>query len=141
MPLTTITQFARVEELAVALCVEQSGMSLTVKAGKFRAGGVAYTLLEDQTFTATKRSESAYVDARLVEHEGEVLVLVDEAVDEDGQCADLFDWGASPYKELWPIFWFKILPDTVSLDDVTITVIQVEAPPVPVEPEEEEEGE
>ena len=92
MPLTTITQFARAEELAVALRVEQSGMSLTVKAGEFRAGGKAYTLLEDQTFTATERSEAAYVDARLVEHEGEVFVLVDEAVNEDGQCVGSFDW-------------------------------------------------
>lgn len=139
MPINIITQFAKPASVELALPVKQSGMAVTVEAGTFRINGVKHTLSENQTFTATERAEVAYIDARLVEYEGEVFVLVDEAVADSGEDLETFDWEGSPYTVLWALFWFKVPAGTTTLDGVPINVLRVEAPPQPAVEEEEDD--
>lgn len=118
---------------AIDLGVEQSGMSITLKAGSFKYNGVDYELVEDQVFEATERDDVTYIDARLCRDttDNSIILIVDEMIDIGGEPGDRYEWHNSPYEVLWPMYVFKVPASTASLDAIEISAYRVVEPPEP----------
>lgn len=104
------------------LTVEQSGMTLTVRAGDFTIVGQEYQLEDDEIFVVRADVDN-YTDifGYLVKDvTGKVRLLVDEVV-HDGED-EPFDVSASEYTPLLFIFNVRVPAQATSLDDEELVV-------------------
>lgn len=106
------------------LTVEQTGMTLTVKAGSFKMSGEDHTLTEDSEHTVLAgKCTLGY----LVKHKvsGDISVVVEETDDED---TEVYNWKQGEYDLLFSIFNVTTPVDAVTLDDVQINVYEIYDP-------------
>jgi len=121
MPINVLSSKTR--DSVVDLAVEQSGLTITVKAGACHVRHQDVELLEDQVFTAEPDAEnSTNVVGFLVRHtsSGDIVVAVDETINNG---VDLeYRWARSDYEALHEVFRCVVPVGASDLDDVDISV-------------------
>jgi len=137
MPFSVTEQKAKPTVHAIGLSVEQSGMTVTVKAGTFKMSGVDYEFTEDQDFVATADPTDDTVVTGYLTREiatGNPVLVVDEEV-LDGSDVP-FNFQGSAYKLLHKFYQLRVPAGATDLDAVDIQVFSIVEPPAPPVAEE-----
>lgn len=105
------------------LVVEQSGLTITLKAGACHVRHQDVELLEDQVFTAEPDADYATrVTGFLARHKtsGDIVLAVDETIANDDDIE--YRWPQSDYEAIYEVFRCEVPAAATDLDDVKIYV-------------------